>query len=60
MKYHKWEVRAWLVVFALLFVATGVIPQSTLDMFEIPILLMVILPFLAWFGRLVIKEIKQE
>ena len=57
---HAWEVRAWLATFVLLFIAASLTPQRILNEWEWEILLLVVLPFLAWFVRLMVKEIRED
>jgi len=57
---HEWEVRAWLVVFGLAMSSGYAIPQQVLDEWQVPILVFVVGPLLAWYARIVIKEIKMD
>ena len=50
------ELYAFYAVFALLLLASFVIPQRILDEWELSILLFVVAPFLAWFVRIIYKS----
>ena len=54
------EEYAWLVVFVLMLIFPGFIPQTTVDDHELSILLFIVLPFLAWFVRLIYLDVKRN
>ena len=54
------EEYAWLVVFVLMLIAPGFIPQTTVDDHQVSILLFIVLPFLAWFVRLIYLDVKRN
>jgi hypothetical protein len=51
---------AWLVVFVLMLIVPAFIPQTTVDDHQLSILLFIVLPFLAWFIRLIYLDAKRN
>lgn len=50
----------FLVVFCLMFIGAMFVPSPFLDEHQIEILLLIVLPYLAWFVRLIYKDVKQH
>jgi hypothetical protein len=50
------ELYAYFVVLAMVVLSGLVIPQRILDEYEMAFLLLVVLPFLAWSGRIILKS----